>query len=296
MAAENLNQHNDPQALVDLQSRVEGLFPLSVPELRKNPYADIAVYDLHDGLNSGVIRAAEQDAHGDWHVNPWVKQGILVGMRLGEIESFSKEDDALQFSDKDTLPLQAPDISRGIRIVPGGTSIRDGAHIGDGVIVMPPAYVNIGAYVGKGTMLDSHSLVGSCAQVGERCHISAGAQIGGVLEPVVASPCIVEDEVMMGINSSIAEGVVVKRRAVLVPGVNITSSTPVYDLVRGEIYRAKKDKPLTIPEGAVLMLGTRAITDNAFAQEHGLQIVVPVIKKYRDESTDAKTALEDALR
>jgi len=269
----------------------------SVTKLRKTVNARDIIQQFISALNSGAIRSAEKDTKGVWITNTWVKEGILVCMRFGVITGMSGKTETLQFADKDTFPLRSTDFTiENIRIVPGGSSIRDGSFIGKGVIMMPPAYINTGAYVGEGTMLDSHSLVGSCAQVGNRCHISAGAQIGGVLEPVNASPCIVEDDVLMGINSSIAEGVILRKRVLLVPGVNITSATPVYDLIKQKVYKATDATPLEIPEGAIVVNGTRPKDDNKFALEQWIQIQVPVIIKYRDKRTDLKTLLEEALR
>jgi 2,3,4,5-tetrahydropyridine-2-carboxylate N-succinyltransferase len=217
-------------------------------------------------------------------------------MRLGIVATASDSRDAFSFTDKDTLPIRRFDPSEGTRIVPGGTTVRDGAYVAPGVIFMPPSYANIGAYIDSGTMIDSHALVGSCAQVGKDCHISAGAQIGGVLEPVGDRPCIVEDNVVMGINSSIAEGVILGEGAVLAPGVNITASTPVYDLVHQEIYRSTPEEPLKIPNGALVVMGSRQVSGSGFARQNRLMIATPIIPKYRDERTDLKLQLEEALR
>ena len=242
-----------------------------------------------------MVRAAERTA-GGWRAVEWVTSGILLAFRVGRTRRFGSEEDVLHFFDRDTLPLRPTrGVEENIRIVPGGSSVRAGAYLAPDVVMMPPAYVNVGAWVGEGTMVDSHALVGSCAQVGKRVHLSAGAQLGGVLEPVGLRPVIVEDDVLMGGNTGAFEGTLVGRRAVIAPGVNLTSSTPVYDLVREEVYRATADEPLTIPEGAVVVPGTRPTT-GSFAQEHGLGLLAPVIVKYRDEKTDAATALEDALR
>lgn len=276
---------------------MENLKVLSGPALRENPFARSTVDSFRGYLNLGEARSAERDEEGTWHVNTWVKEGILVGMRLGILTPISENRDALQFYDKDTLPLHSFDTQDNVRVVPGGTSIRDGSHVASGVILMPPAYVNIGAYIDSGTMIDSHALVGSCAQVGKDCHISAGAQIAGVLEPVGDRPCIVEDRVVMGVNSSIAEGVILGEGSVLAPGVNITASTPVYDLVKGEIYRSTPDNPLRIPNGALVVMGARQVSnENFFAKEHGLLMMTPIIPKYRDMQTDLKLQLEEALR
>lgn len=246
-------------------------------------------------LNRGEVRAAERDAHGEWHTNAWVKRGILLGFRMGAIVDMSPADHSLQFLDKNTYPVQSFSTDDRVRIVPGGSSIRDGAYIGPGVVCMPPMFVNAGAYVDEGTMIDSHALVGSCAQIGKRVHISAAAQIGGVLEPAGAMPVIIEDDVIVGGNCGVYEGAIVRERAVLASGTIITGSTPVFDLVREQIYRRSAEAPLEIPAGAVVIPGSRAIqTDKA--REWGLSLYAPVIVKYRDEKTDAATQLEEALR
>ncbi|MFM8568464.1 MAG: 2,3,4,5-tetrahydropyridine-2,6-dicarboxylate N-succinyltransferase [Candidatus Kapaibacterium sp.] len=244
-------------------------------------------------LNAGSIRAAEPGDDGTWTVNTWVKQGILLCFRHGTLTDVST--DGWPFFDKNTLPLHPFSLEDNVRIVPGGSAIRTGCHVAPGVICMPPMYVNIGAYVDDGTMIDSHALVGTCAQIGKRVHLSAAAQIGGVLEPAGARPVIIEDDVMVGGNCGVYEGVMVKRRAVLGSGVILNASTPVYDCVHGRVYRSTSDTPLTIPESAVVVAGSRAITGD-FAREHGLSISTPLIVKYRDEKTDARTALESALR
>jgi 2,3,4,5-tetrahydropyridine-2-carboxylate N-succinyltransferase len=251
-------------------------------------------------LNRGEIRAAEPDAASPtgWRVNPWVKQGILTGFRMGEIVDMSVgtfPGGRLPFLDKSTYPPRQLALSDGVRVVPGGSAVRDGCHLGRGVICMPPMYVNVGAWVGDGTLIDSHALVGSCAQVGRRVHLSAAAQLGGVLEPVGASPVIVEDDVLIGGNCGVYEGTVVKRRAVLGAGTILTRSTPVYDLVRGTIHRATDELPLIIPEEAVVVPGSRAVARGA-GKEWGLSLYTPVIVKYRDASTDERVQLEDWLR
>jgi len=248
------------------------------------------------GLNDGTIRAAEPDPNtpSGWRVNAWVKECILAGFRFGKVVNMTKEDGAF-FFDKQTYPRQLLKLTDGIRIVPGGSSIRDGAHVGRGVTCMPPMFVNVGAYVDEGTMIDSHALVGSCAQIGKRVHLSAAAQIGGVLEPVGALPVIVEDEALIGGNCGVYEGTVVKARAVLGAGVILTRSTPVYDLVRNQIHRATDDQPLVIPSDAVVVAGSRAITTDQ-GRAWGLSLYTPIIVKYRDEKTGARIQLEDLLR
>jgi 2,3,4,5-tetrahydropyridine-2-carboxylate N-succinyltransferase len=251
-------------------------------------------------LNRGEIRAAEPDAASatGWRVNPWVKQGILAGFRMGEIVDMSvggSPGGRLSFLDKSTYPPRPLGLEDGVRVVPGGSAIRDGCYLGRGVVCMPPMYVNAGAWVDDGTMIDSHALVGSCAQVGKRVHLSAAAQLGGVLEPVGASPVVVEDDVLIGGNCGVYEGTVVKRRAVLGAGTILTRSTPVYDLVRETIHRATDELPLIIPEEAVVVPGSRAVARGA-GKEWGLSLYTPVIVKYRDASTDERVQLEDWLR
>ena len=247
--------------------------------------------EFRDALTQGKIRAAEK--HGSaWVVNAWVKQGILLGFRLGALE---ESGGALTFVDKNTFPARHFTLADRIRVVPGGSSAREGAYIAPGVVCMPPMYINVGAYVDEGTMVDSHSLVGSCAQIGKRVHISAAAQIGGVLEPVNASPVILEDDVLVGGNCGVYEGTLVRARAVLGAGTILTRSTPVYDIVRGEVYRATAEKPLEIPENAVVVPGSRAITKGK-AAEWNLSLYTPVIVKYRDEKTDKALELEELLR
>jgi 2,3,4,5-tetrahydropyridine-2-carboxylate N-succinyltransferase len=244
-------------------------------------------------LEKGVVRAAMRDADGIWAVQPWVKEGILAAFKFGVLTEFASG--SLSFIDKDTLPVRRFKVQDGVRIVPGGSSIRRGAYVAKGVVMMPPAYVNIGAYVDEDTMIDSNALVGSCAQVGKRVHLSAGAQIGGVLEPVGNLPVIIEDDVVVGGNTGIYEGTIVRGRAVIGAGVILTGSTPVYDTVRGQIYRRTAERPLEIPYGAVVVPGARPMK-GAFAEQHGLEIATPMIVKYRDEKTDSSTALEEALR
>jgi len=250
-----------------------------------------------DALNSGQIRAAELDASSKtgWRVNPWVKKGILLGFRMGAIVDMSIDAARQPFFDKSTYPVKAFTAASGVRIVPGGSSIRDGAYIAKGVTCMPPMYVNVGAYVDEDTMIDSHALVGSCAQIGKKCHISAAAQIGGVLEPVGALPVIIEDEVLVGGNSGVYEGTVVKKRAVLGSGTILNRSTPVYDVVTGKVHAASGGEPLVVPENAVVVAGSRAISQGR-GREWNLSLYTPVIVKYRDAKTDAKAQLEDLLR
>jgi 2,3,4,5-tetrahydropyridine-2-carboxylate N-succinyltransferase len=252
---------------------------------------------LRAALSAGEVRAAEPDpsAPTGWRVNTWVKQGILLGFRFGDVADVSADHGKWPFFDKDTLPLKRLAPGAGIRIVPGGSSVRDGAYLGRGVIAMPPMYINIGAYVGDDSLVDSHALVGSCAQIGRRVHLSAAAQIGGVLEPVGALPVIVEDDVLVGGNCGVYEGAVVKRRAVLAAGVIVTGSTPVYDLPNGRVVEPVPGQPVVIPEGAVVVPGSRPVTSGR-GREWGLSVATPVIVKYRDEKTDARTALEQWIR
>jgi len=244
-------------------------------------------------LEHGNVRAAMRDDMGVWKPQTWVKEGILAAFRFGVAAEFASG--ALSFVDKDTIPARRFKAQDGIRIVPGGSSIRRGAFIGKGVVMMPPAFVNIGAYVDEETMIDSHALVGSCAQIGKRVHLSAGAQIGGVLEPVGNLPVVIEDDVVVGGNAGVYEGTIVRSRAVIGAGVVLTGSTPVYDAVRGQIYRRTAERPLEIPFGAVVIPGSRPMK-GAFAEEHRLSVATPMIVKYRDEKTDSSTALEEALR
>jgi len=252
---------------------------------------------LRAALSSGDVRAAEPDASSaiGWRVNTWVKQGILLGFRFGDNADVSADHGKWPFYDKDTLPLKKPGLAAGVRIVPGGSSVRDGAYVAPGVICMPPMYINIGAYVGEQSLIDSHALVGSCAQIGARVHVSAGAQIGGVIEPVGAIPVIVEDEALIGGNTGIYEGAVIKARAVVAAGTVLTGSTPVYDLVRGTVIKPTADRPLVVPEGAVVVPGARAVTAGK-GPEWGLALATPVIVKYRDSRTDTRTELEAWIR
>ena len=278
-----------------MQTEIEALFDHPPAAYHEEHFALFG--RLKDALNSGAVRAAEPDSASKtgWRVNPWVKKGILLGFRMGGIVDMSLDSARQPFFDKATWPVKHVTASSGVRIVPGGSSIRDGCFIGRSVTCMPPMYINAGAWVGDGTMVDSHALVGSCAQVGKNCHISAAAQIGGVLEPVGALPVIIEDEVLVGGNCGVYEGTVVKRRAVLGSGVILTRSTPVYDVARGVVISAQGDEPLVIPEGAVVVAGSRAITSGK-GKEWGVSLYTPVIVKYRDEKTDSRVQLEDLLR
>jgi 2,3,4,5-tetrahydropyridine-2-carboxylate N-succinyltransferase len=316
---------------MSLETRIEKLFGREGSEVGDEHFA--AFDELKAALNAGTIRAAERDASSPtgWKVNAWVKKGILLGFRIGRVvemavasassptksggdEDFAATDAGLkagateepqlqnaevalpsQFRDKHTYPLKPIPADRNIRIVPGGSSVRDGCYLGEGVVCMPPMYINVGAYVDDGTMVDSHALVGSCAQIGKRVHLSAAAQIGGVLEPIGALPVIIEDDVLVGGNCGVYEGTVVKEGAVLAAGVILTGSTPVYDLVRDCVYRRKEDAPLVIPSGAVVVPGARAVTLGR-GKDWGLSLYTPVIIKYRDEKTDAATRLEELLR
>jgi 2,3,4,5-tetrahydropyridine-2,6-dicarboxylate N-succinyltransferase len=252
---------------------------------------------LREALSSGTVRSAQPDpsSPGGWRVNAWVKQGILLGFRFGDVVDASLDHGRLPFYDKDTLPLRKPGLAAGVRLVPGGSAVRDGAYIGPGVICMPPMYINIGAYIGEASLIDSHALVGSCAQVGARVHVSAAAQIGGVIEPVGALPVIIEDEALIGGNSGIYEGAIVKKRAVIAAGTVLTGSTPVYDLVKGDVIKPAADRPLIIPEGAVVVPGARAVAGGK-GPDWGLSLATPVIVKYRDSRTDTRTELEAWIR
>jgi 2,3,4,5-tetrahydropyridine-2,6-dicarboxylate N-succinyltransferase len=281
-----------------LKEAILGFSSLGVDALWEIPGARVVFDEFKQLLNEGKVRAAEKSG-GEWVVNFWVKEGILLGMRLGRLQesylSFDEPSNRFAFIDKDTWPLKKITIENNIRIVPGGSAVRDGSYLAPTVVMMPPAYVNVGAYVDAGTMIDSHALVGSCAQVGKKVHLSAGVQVGGVLEPVGAMPVIIEDEVMVGGNCGIYEGTIVSERAVIGTGVILNGSTPVYDLARNAVYRKTPEAPLVIPAGAVVVAGSRRIKGD-FAAEHGLSIYTPVIIKYRDERTDSATALEEALR
>ena len=280
---------------MDLETRISTLFAQGADADRADARAAFA--ELRAQLSAGDVRAAEPDAGAPtgWRVNAWVKQGILVGFRCGDIVPFASPDDKSPWLDKDTLPLRPLSAESRVRLVPGGSSVRDGAYLGAGVICMPPMYINIGAYVGDGSLIDSHALVGSCAQVGSGVHVSAGAQIGGVLEPVGALPVIVEDDVLVGGNTGLYEGAVVKRRAVIGAGTVLTGSTPIYDLPSRRVIKPAAGEPTVVPEGAVVVPGARAVTAEP-GREWGLSLATPVIVKYRDARTDTRTALEDWLR
>src|SRR5579883_1411027 len=273
-----------------LQAGIERLYALG-PEAKNVSGARAVFVDFREALSRGEIRAAEK-LNGKWQVNVWVKQGILLGFRIGELTESGCED--LSFVDKDTFPVREFCIEDRVRIVPGGSSVRSGAFVAASVVCMPPMYINTGAYVDEGTLVDSHALVGSCAQIGKNVHISAAAQIGGVLEPVNASPVVIEDDVLVGGNCGVYEGTVVRKGAVLAAGTILTRGTPVYDLVRGEVLRATADRPLIVPEAAVVVPGSRAVGKGK-GQEWGLSVYAPVIVKYRDEKTDLSTALEELL-
>lgn len=274
-----------------LQEKIEQLFTQSEFEATDRE----TFGDFKTELREGRIRAAEKDEAGNWHANAWVKRGILLGFKMGEMVNMSFSGESFQFFDKSTYPLRPMNLDDKIRIVPGGTTVRDGSFLAQNVVLMPPAYVNVGAYVDEGTMIDSHALVGSCAQIGKRVHLSAAAQIGGVLEPVNANPVVIEDDCLVGGNTGVYEGTIVRERAVLASGVILTRSTPVFDLVNETIIKSDGDNPLEIPAGAVVVQGSRAIS-SGFGKSHNLSIYAPIIVKYRDEKTDASTKLEDYLR
>jgi 2,3,4,5-tetrahydropyridine-2-carboxylate N-succinyltransferase len=258
------------------------------------PSARMAFLALKAALNRGAVRAAQRDPNGVWRANAWVKAGILLGFRLGHMQP-AATGTPFPFYDKDTYPLRRIGLEDGIRIVPGGSAIRDGCYVAPGVVCMPPMYINVGAYVGEGTMVDSHALVGSCAQIGRRVHLSAAAQIGGVLEPAGALPVIIEDDVLVGGNCGVYEGTIVRERAVLAPGTVLTSGTAVFDLVQDRVYRREGDRPLEIPAGAVVVPGTRPVRSGPGASA-GVSLYAPVIVKYRDEKTDEAVRLEELLR
>ena len=275
-----------------MREAIEELAARETNEYSNEDFASFA--EFKGALNRGEIRAAERNAEGKWQTNAWVKRGILLGFRMGSIVDMSAGS-GLQFLDKDTYPIRKFSVADRVRIVPGGSSIRDGAYVAPGVVCMPPMFVNAGAYVDEGTMIDSHALVGSCAQIGKRVHLSAAAQIGGVLEPVGAVPVVIEDDVLVGGGCGIYEGTIVRERAVLASGVILTGSTPVYDLAREKIYQRTADSPLEIPAGAVVVPGSRNVRSDV-GQAWGLSLYAPVIVKYRDEKTDRAVQLEDYLR
>jgi 2,3,4,5-tetrahydropyridine-2-carboxylate N-succinyltransferase len=279
----------------DLQASIEHWFAQG-PAAIGNPEALSAFLQLRDALEAGALRSAEPDAAAatGWRVNAWVKQGILLGFRLGHLISIG-DDPVLSCVDKHTYPTRRFTPEQNIRIVTGGSAVRAGAYLAPGVVVVPPAYVNTGSFVDEGTMVDSHALVGSCAQIGKRVHLSAAAQIGGVLEPINASPVIIEDDVLVGGNTGVYEGTIVRTRAVLAAGVILTRGTPVYDLPNNTILKATADAPLIIPAGAVVVPGSRAIPTEP-GKSLGLSVYTPIIVKYRDEKTDLSTTLEDILR
>jgi 2,3,4,5-tetrahydropyridine-2-carboxylate N-succinyltransferase len=277
-------------AVTELAEAIEALYA-SPPETFGAGHE--ALFDAFKArLNTGEIRAAEPSPDGGWRVNPWVKRGILLGFRMGRVDASPA---GPQFFDKHTYPLKALTRGSGVRVVPGGSAIRDGCYVAPGVTCMPPMYINVGAYVDEGTMVDSHALVGSCAQIGRRVHISAAAQIGGVLEPVGELPVIIEDDVLVGGNCGVYEGTIVRAGAVLAAGTILTGGTPVYDLVRDLVYRKTADAPLEIPPGAVVVPGSRGVSQGRGAAL-GLSIYTPVIVKYRDDRTDTATRLEELLR
>jgi 2,3,4,5-tetrahydropyridine-2,6-dicarboxylate N-succinyltransferase len=278
-----------------LRTQIEDLFDAPPTQYTAEHFAIFQKFK--DALNAGKIRAAvpDQASPGGWRAELWIKKGLLLGFRMGHLENMSVDTRRQPFFDKSTYPPREVNVGDVIRIIPGGSSIRDASYVARGVICAPPMFINIGAYVDENTLIDSHALIGSCAQIGQRCHISAGAQIGGVLEPIGAMPVVIEDEVMVGGNSGVYEGTIVKRRAVLGTGTILNRSIPVYDLVRDEIYTAGENSPLVIPEAAIVVPGSRA-TANPNAAKWGLSLQCAVIVKYRDEKTDARVTLEDILR
>jgi 2,3,4,5-tetrahydropyridine-2-carboxylate N-succinyltransferase len=276
---------------MDLKEKIEQLFSKS--EFTEE---DRGVFEeFKTALRKGEIRSAEKNADGNWHANAWVKQGILLGFKMGKMVEMSQPTETFRFFDKETYPLRPGTINDKIRIVPGGSTIRDGSFVAANVVLMPPCYINVGAYVDEGTMVDSHALVGSCAQIGKRVHLSAAAQIGGVLEPINANPVVIEDDVLVGGNTGVYEGTIVRERAVLASGVILTRATPLFDLVKGEVIKSDGEKPLEVPAGAVVVQGSRAVTSEQ-GRAWGLSIYAPIIVKYRDEKTDVSTKLEDYLR
>jgi 2,3,4,5-tetrahydropyridine-2-carboxylate N-succinyltransferase len=281
--------------MAELQQQIEDFFAQG--DKADAMAARAAFVRLRDALSEGIVRAAEpdDDAPTGWRVNAWVKKGILLGFRFGRLADVSMDHGKWPFFDKDTMPIKTIGIDAQVRLVPGGSAVREGAFVGRGVICMPPMYINIGAHVGECTLIDSHALVGSCAQVGAKVHVSAGAQIGGVIEPVGALPVIIEDEVLVGGNTGLYEGAVVRRRAVIGAGTVLTGSTPVYDLPNGRVIAPQNGEPLVIPENAVVVPGARAVTVGA-GKDWGLSLATPVIVKYRDDRTDTRTELERWIR
>ena len=277
---------------MSLRERIEALTASSAPAFSDSDRACFA--EFRAALSSGAVRAAERGPDGVWRAQSWVKRGILVGFRLGALVDCST-DDTFRFFDKDTFPVRPTGLADRVRIVPGGSVVRDGCYLAPGVVCMPPMYVNVGAYVDEGSLIDSHALVGSCAQIGRRVHLSAAAQIGGVLEPVGAVPVVIEDDVLVGGGCGVYEGTVVRAGAVLAPGTILTGATPVYDLARGAVYRRPPGGVLEIPPGALVVPGSRPAS-GAFAAAERLSLYAPVIVKYRDPSTDAATLLEETLR
>jgi 2,3,4,5-tetrahydropyridine-2-carboxylate N-succinyltransferase len=276
---------------MQLREKIEAMF--SQGEFSS---ADRATYEeFKTALRGGEIRSAEKDADGNWHANAWVKQGILLGFRMGKMVEISMPTETFKFFDKETFPLRPMSLEDRVRIVIGGSTVRDGSYVSPNVVLVPPCYVNVGAYVDEGTMVDSHALVGSCAQIGKRVHLSAAAQIGGVLEPVNANPVVIEDDVLVGGNTGVYEGTVVREPALLASGVIQTRATPLFDLPNGRIIKSDGDRPLEVPAGAVVVQGSRQIS-SGFGKENGLSIYAPIIVKYRDEKTDTSTKLEDYLR
>lgn len=275
-----------------LQEKIEKLYGLPADGLNRDEVGE-AFNELKNLLNHGRVRSAEP-VDGGWKVNVWVKKGILLAFRIGALTEFSG-DDLFKYFDKSTMHVRRFSLGDNVRIVPGGSAVRDGAFVSKGVVIMPPAYINIGAYVDEGTMIDSHALVGSCAQIGKRVHLSAAAQIGGVLEPIGAMPVVIEDDVMVGGNCGVYEGTIVKKGCVLASGVIITGSTPVYDIVNQTIYKKSSDRPFTIPENAVVVPGSRPLS-NDWAKGQNISVYAPVIIKYRDAKTDAATTIEESLR
>jgi 2,3,4,5-tetrahydropyridine-2-carboxylate N-succinyltransferase len=290
-----------PQTVSPLQQAIEQHFAAGAAAAT-DPAAITAFLELRAALERGEVRAASPDAASStgWRVNAWVKRGILLGFRLGSLVEMPPPQptgpvQVLSFVDKHTYPVRRFAAGEGVRVVPGGSSVRAGAYVARGVVCMPPMYINAGAWVDEATMVDSHALVGSCAQVGKRVHLSAAAQIGGVLEPVNASPVVIEDDVLVGGNCGVYEGTIVRKGAVLAAGTILTRGTPVFDLVTGEVLRATAELPLIVPENAVVVPGSRAVSKGRGA-EWGLSVYAPVIVKYRDDKTSLSTALEDLLR